>query len=154
MQYNWHETSVQINAVTIFRSSKSAQVFLDKVYPHWPETVVVSADGVFPRDPKLKNLVLDELGKNENLPVIIFGSVCAENLQIASKKKLIMDEFLNRDMYRFDKSEKVFNWNEYSIAMFCSIWVLQTQNLRLNYTDMRDYFHPESISWYNSLIYE
>ena len=154
MQYKWQKESVQINSVTIFRSADSAKIFLDKVYPHWTETVIVSADGEFPQDIRLKNLVIDELGKNENLPIIVFGTIALENLKIVSKKKLIMDEFLNKAMYRFDKSEKVFDWNEYNIAMFCFLWVSQNKNSRINYAVMREIYNPESIKWYHNLIYQ
>jgi hypothetical protein len=153
MQYNWQKESIRIDSVTIFRSADSAKIFLEKVYPHWPETIIVSADGEFPQDIKLKNLVIDRLGKNENLPIIVFGRAALENLEIVSKKKLIMDEFLDKAMYKFDKSEKVFDWNEYNIAMFCFLWVSQNKDLRINYADMRETYNPESINWYNNLIY-
>jgi len=155
MTFNWHSESVQINSITILHSEKSAEEFLDKIYPHWTDTIVVSADGVFPKDTKLKNLVIDSLSTNVNLPIVVFGANSLKKITVASTKKLIMDDFFQKDMYRFDDSEIVFNWDARSIAMFCFIWVNQNGSaVRENYADFREIFHPQSVRWYNNLIYE
>jgi hypothetical protein len=155
MKYKWHSESVQFNSITILRSEKSAQTFLDKIYPHWTDTIVVTADGVFPKSQQLKEAALSLLSSEDKLPVVVFGATSLESIPVVSSKKLIMDEFLNNDMYRFDTAESAFNWNERSIAMFCFIWVNQNNSeLRLNYENMTDLFHPDSIRWYNKLVYE
>lgn len=155
MTYKWHSESVQINSVTIFKTEQSAQEFVDKIYPHWTDTIVVSADGAFPKDQILKGLVLNSLENRDDLPVVVFGFTALQGMKIASQKKLIMDEFLNNDMYRFDNSESVFNWNARSIAMFCFLWVSQNSNeLRPSYADMRPMYNPDSVRWYNNLIYD
>lgn len=155
MTFNWHSESVQLNSITILHTEKSAQEFLDKIYPHWTDTIVVSADGVFPKDTTLKNLAIDTLATNVNLPIVVFGANSLKKITVASTKKLIMDNFLHQDMYRFDSSESVYNWNARSIAMFCFTWVNQNgSEVRESYADLREMFHPESIRWYNNLIYE
>lgn len=155
MTFNWHSESVQINSITILPTEKSAQEFLDKIYPHWTDTIVVSADGVFPKDTTLKNLVIDSLSSNVNLPVVVFGANSLKKITVASTKKLIMDDFFLNDMYRFDSSESAFNWNARSIAMFCLIWVNQNgSEVRENYADFREMFNPESVKWYVNMIYE
>lgn len=155
MKYNWHLESVNINSITILNSEKSAQEFMDKIYPFWTDTIIVSADRVFPKDEKLKELALAKLSEDQNLPVIVFGQLSLEKIPVISNKKLIMDEFLSNDMYRYHDSERVFNWDEKSIAMFCFFWVNQSsESRRLNYADMREVYNPDSFRWYNHLIYE
>ena len=157
MQYKWSLESIHVNSITILPSENTAQEFMDKIYPYWAESIIVSADGVFPKDEKLKELALAKLAEDQNLPVVVFGEIYLKNLSIASNKKLIMDEYLKRDMYKYDDSESVFNWNARSIATFCFIWVSQNQNgsdPRLNYVDMRNMHNPESIRWYHDLIYK
>ena len=154
MQYKWSSESMYINSITILPNENNAQEFIDKIYPYWADTIIVSADGVFPKDEKLKELALAKLSEDQNLPVVVFGATYLKNLSIASKKKLIMDDFLKSDMYKFDESESVFNWNARSIATFCFIWVSQNgSDARLNYVDMRTMHNPKSIRWYNNLIY-
>lgn len=154
MQYNWHSENVHINSITILRDEKCAQEFMDRIYPYWSDSIIVSADGVFPIDEKLKELALITLSTNETLPVVVFDARSLENLSVASNKKLFMDEFFKNDMYRFDNSESVFNWNERSIAMFCFLWVSQDNyGLRPTHADIRVMFNPESIKWYHNLIY-
>jgi hypothetical protein len=155
MQYKWSSESIHVNSITILPSENTAQEFMDKIYPHWAESIIVSADGVFPKDEKLKELALAKLVEDQNLPVVVFGEIYLKNLSIASNKKLIMDEYLKRDMYMYDDSESVFNWNARSIAMFCFIWVSQFgPEPRLNYVDMRNIYNPQSIRWYHNLIYK
>jgi hypothetical protein len=66
-----------------------------------------------------------------------------------------MDEFFIADLYRFDSSEGVFNWNERKIASFISKWAEQISAItRVNDADFRSLYHPDSVKWYHRLIFE
>ncbi len=154
MQYNWDSESIQINSITVFKSGKSAKMFMEQIYPYWSDSIVVSDDGEYPTDPKLKELVLEKLKTDVNCPVIIFANYL-ENLQIASTRTLGMQYFLEYDFYRFDSSERIFYWDERKIATFLDCWIKQCQgNIRPNQADMRQLFHPDSVAWYHSLVFE
>lgn len=155
MQYKWHTESIFLNSIVVLKSEKSASLFLEKIYPYWTESVIVSADGAFPKDQQLKEFAFEQLKTNKDLPVILFNGNLQQQLEIVSNKILPLDIFFRDDMYRFDASEAYFNWNERSIARLCFQWVnLVNKNSRETYIDMREMFNPESIKWYINMVYE
>jgi hypothetical protein len=128
---------------------------METVYQQWADTIVVSTDGVYPKDAQLKELVLSKLRTDQDLPVVVFGASCISVLEIVSNKILTMDAFFNADLYRFDSSESTFNWNERKIAVFISKWAEQiSASTRIDDADYRPLFHPDSSKWYHRLIFE
>ena len=155
IEYKWSSESIQVNSVTVVKSAASAELFIETVYQQWADTIVVSADGVYPKDAQLKELVLSKLCTDQDLPVVVFGASCISVLGIVSKKTLTMDAFFNADLYRFDSSESTFNWDERKIAVFISKWAEQiSASTRIDDADYRPLFHPDSIKWYHRLIFE
>jgi hypothetical protein len=139
----------------VVKSAASAELFMQTIYQRWADTIVVSADGVYPKDNQLKELALSKLRTDQDLPVVVFGASAVSILGIVSKKTLTMDAFFNADLYRFDSSERVFNWDERKIAMFISKWAEQiSDGARIDDADYRPLFHPESSEWYHRLIFE
>ena len=155
IEYKWSSESIQVNSVTVVKSAAAAELFMETVYQWWADTIVVSADGIYPKDAQLKELVLSKLKTDANIPVVVFGASSIPNLGIVSNKILIMDEFFIADLYRFDSSESVFNWNERKIASFISKWAEQISAItRVNDADYRPLYHPDSSKWYHRLVFE
>lgn len=154
-EYKWSSESIQVNSITVVKSAAAAELFMQTVYQWWADTIIVSADGVYPKDTQLKELVLTKLRTDLEVPVVVFGASCATILEIVSKKILTMDEFFKADLYRFDSSECAFNWNERMIAKFISKWAEQiSASARIDDADYRPLFHPDSSKWYHRLIFE
>jgi hypothetical protein len=154
IEYKWSSESIQVNSITVVRSAESAELFMQTIYQHWADTIVVSVDGAYPKDTQLKELVMSKLQTDVAVPVVVFGASCLQTLEIVSTKILVMDGFFMADFYRFDSSECVFDWNERKIAAFIAKWVNQLTNNRKDYFDYRPLYHPDSIKWYHRLIFE
>lgn len=153
--YKWETESIDLESVVVLRSEKSANIFFENIYPHWPEPVVVSADGIFPKDQKLKDFSMEKLRTDEKLPVILFGGDLKKTLNIISNKIFYMDEFLKSDLYRFYPGEAAFNWTERGIARFCFHWSRMNRiDDRKSFNDQRNTFNPESCKWYINMLYE
>lgn len=153
--YKWKTESIDLDSLVVLRSEKSADLFFEKIYPHWPEPIVVSADGAFPKDQQLKDFSIEQLKTNKDLRVILFGGDLKNTLNIISDKILYIDYFLVNDLYRFVPSESAFNWTERGIARFCYNWILMNNvDDRKSFLDQRSTFNPESSKWYVNMLYE
>ena len=154
-EYKWSSESIQVNSITVVKSAAAAELFMQTIYNWWADTIVVSADGIYPKDTQLKELVLSRLQTDLNVPVVVFGATCISTLGIVSNKILTMDAFFMADLYRFDSSESAFNWDERKIAVFISKWAEQiSASARASDADWRPLFHPDSSKWYHRLIFE
>jgi hypothetical protein len=154
MDQTWEIDSIQINSITVLKTAMAAELFLEKVYPEWTDTIVASADGVYPKDQRLNALIFNHLKTHTTVPVVVFGVNSIKRLGIISQNILKMDEFLTADFYRFSPTEKIFNWTDTMIAGFLNIWVRQLSNGRENNADTRPFFDPKSIQWYHNILFE
>jgi hypothetical protein len=154
-EYKWSSESIQVNSITVVKSAETAELFMQTIYNWWADTIVVSADGTYPKDIQLKELVLSRLQTDLDVPVVVFGATCIPELGIVSNKTLTMDAFFMADLYRFDSSESIFNWDERKIGTFISKWAEQiSASARSSDADWRPLFHPDSSKWYHRLIFE
>jgi hypothetical protein len=155
-EYKWSSESIQVNSITVVKSAAAAELFMQTIYQLWADTIVVSADGVYPKDAQLKELVMSKLQTDVAVPVVVFGASCHQILGIVSKKTLTMDAFFIADLYRFDSSECTFNWDDRMIATFISKWAGQVLDgaRRTDDADYRPLYHPDSSKWFHRLIFE
>lgn len=154
MDQIWAVDSIQINSITVLKTAAAAELFLERVYPEWTDTIVASADGVYPKNPRLNALIFNHLKTHATVPVVVFGNSTIKQLGIVSQHILKMDDFLTADFYRFSPNEKIFNWNETMMAGFLNIWVRQLANGRENNADLRPFFDPKSIQWYHNILFD
>lgn len=154
MDQIWAIDSIQVNCITVLKTAAAAELFLEKIYPVWTDTIVVSADGVYPKNPRMNSFIFDHLKTHSTVPVIVFGRSTIKKLDIASQNILKMDSFLTADFYRFSPNEKTFNWDDTMMAGFLNIWVRQLANGRENNADTRPFFDPKSIQWYHNILFD
>lgn len=125
-QYQSKETSeisldsVRINNVVLVADAKSAEIFFSKIFPHFTECYVVSADGVYPENGDLKKYVLDELATSTSIAIVIFGADAYREMNIVSERILVLDRIIADCFSKIKiKSLSKKNFNEFDI-----IWLM------------------------------
>lgn len=109
--------SVNIKNVILVGDAKAAEIFFKKIFPHYTECFVVSADGAYPEDENLRNQVLQELATNRSVAVVIFGADAYRKVQILSERILVMDRIV-ADCFSKAKIKSMFKagMNEFDIV--------------------------------------
>lgn len=90
--------AIQVDRIALFAHAASAQAFLDEVFPWFCHCLVVSADGVFPRDESLKARAQEELASNKKIKIIVFGATALKKMNVTSERFVVMDDLLMQDL--------------------------------------------------------
>jgi hypothetical protein len=148
--------NIEIRNVLIFDKDSACDIYMEKLFPLWTDVVLVSLEGKYPRDERLKDRVFTELENNPDLYVIQFG-YNSETLKIASNKKFKMSYFLLRDLIMYDRHNPEFNFNEeliISVLMSLTESSLAAVNLKRPqiYNHLIDSAVKDSVKWYHSLL--
>ncbi len=95
---------LQIERIALFSNRKSAQAFIDEVFPVYCNCYLLSAEGDFPEQ-RLREKILSELATNSNMRVIVFNALALKKIKIKSEKILILDDLLMQDLrsHRLDR---------------------------------------------------
>lgn len=86
--------SVRIQNIILVGNAKAAELFLEKIFPHYTECFVVSADGAYPRNEALREKIHSKLASNRSLVIAIFGADSFRSLSIASERILVLDRLI------------------------------------------------------------
>jgi hypothetical protein len=89
-----------LDRVILFRDEAGARVFLDLVYPHFTNCLVVSSDGVFPQKQALADRARVALAEDEGVRIAVFGISALKTVSVKSQRMLVMDELLMQDFKR------------------------------------------------------
>jgi hypothetical protein len=89
-----------LDRVLLFHDAKGAHAFLEVVFPRFANCLVVSADGIFPRNPDLAGRVRRALAEKEGVRVAVFGMSALKTIPVKSRRLLVMDELLMQDFKR------------------------------------------------------
>lgn len=109
--------SVRVNNVVLVADAKAAEIFFTKIFPHFTECFVVSADGAYPENEELKKTVLEELATNPSIAVVIFGADAYREMNIASERLLVLDRII-ADCFSKTKIKSLFkkSFNEFDVV--------------------------------------
>jgi hypothetical protein len=148
--------NIEIRNVLIFDKDDACDLYMEHLFPLWTDVVLVSLEGKYPIDQRLKDRVFSELENNPNLFVVQFG-YHSENFKVASNKKFKMSYFLLRDLVMYDRHHPEFNFNAESIIsvlMSLTESPLAVSNIRRPqiYNHVIDSAVDDSKKWYHNLL--
>lgn len=96
--------------VIIFRNAKSAEYFLDTLYNYSIDLIVVSADGVYPKNQIVKEKTFETLKTDHRINVFLLGKDCISYVpDIKTRKIFLLDELLEYDLQKSGKDK--FNFS-------------------------------------------
>ena len=148
--------NLEIKNVVILDSDSAGDLYMEKLFPYWVDVTVITLEGKYPLDAKLRNRVLKELETNESLFCFCFGS-SADKYPLKTKKKLRLAPFFYKDLAFNKWTQGIFNFNEDKIVGLMMAFVGDTMSrLKIEridkYNSLLDIAEPSSVKWYHQLI--
>lgn len=147
---------LEIKNVVILDSDEAGDLYMERLFPYWIDVTVITLQGKYPLNRRLRERVLHELENNENLFCFCFGSG-ADKYPLKTKKKLRLAPFFFKDL-TFDKwTDSIFNFNEEKIVGLMMAFVGDTMSrLKIEriekYNSLLKVAEPSSVKWYHHLI--
>ena len=92
LEYQHIASITPIKNIVLCKNEQSARHFLDHVYDHFIDCIVVSADGVYPKNTSLRNKVIFELSTNVKINLIVINADGLNKFKIKTDKILILDD--------------------------------------------------------------
>ena len=89
-----HPDTWNIDRIALFSCSQSADIFMKEVFPHFSHCIVVSADGVYPKNKELSKKARSALEMNFKLKVVVFNITALKSVPVLSERVFLMDELL------------------------------------------------------------
>lgn len=86
-----------IDRIALFSNHKNAEAFLTAVFPHNTNCIIVSADGIFPKNAALAQRARLAIAKNNKLKLVVFNILALKDTQPATDRILLLDEILMQD---------------------------------------------------------
>lgn len=155
--------SIDIRYVVLLDADSAGDLYMEKLFPMWPDVVVVTLDGKYPENPILRVRVLAELKTNTALYCLVYGAGVLEKLEVVTQRVLHMVDFLTGDLIVFPWQTPKFDLNDDRIIAimkaFSNANDITPGNARINtYNALEDYLatgqehQRNSIKWYHQLI--
>lgn len=147
---------LEIKNVVILDSDKAGDIYMEKLFPYWIDVTIITLEGKYPLNVKLREKVLKELEHNENLICFCFGAK-ADRYPLKTKTKLRLSLFLYKDLTFNKWSEAIFNFNEERIVGlmmgFSGDSMARLKIERIDkYNSLLKIAQPDSVKWYHHLI--
>jgi len=94
--------------VICVKDEQVANYFIDQLYPYHIECMIISADGVYPKDKNVAEKLWDTLKKDKRVGIVTIGKGCSSYLKnVATSKIIALDDILEQDIknnfYNFEK---------------------------------------------------
>lgn len=103
-EFKINYSAISVNRVAILCDERSAEVYLEKIFPEFPHCYFITLDGSYPKNRDLREILLNKLDQDENLSVILFTLEAFSKVSIKSQKVLSVDSLI-----RFSN----LKWNAY-----------------------------------------
>lgn len=136
--------------IILFDTAKQAKWYLDNCYDHWPKVVVMSADGVYPKNYTLQKTAKHNWLSNSGLTIFVMGWHSLEKMPkpatkiVFSLDRLIVESCRDRDDSMY--SELILDWNPIKLARIirgiCE--TTSTRNAGFAYRDVKTDMHDFS----------
>lgn len=154
--------NLHVDYVVLLDSDSAGDLYMQHLYPMWTQVIVVTLDGKYPLDARLRARVLSELASNENIFCMIFGAKILNTIPVATKRKLHMVDFLFTDLVHFPWQKPRLELNEDRLITimqaFCEQIAqhdsrLQSYNAVLDhYANAQNDHQSNSLKWYHALV--
>lgn len=154
--------NLHVDYVVLLDSDESGDLYMQHLFPMWTQVIVVTLDGKYPLDARLRNRVLSELEHNENIYCMIFGARASSSMKIATKRRLHMVDFLFTDLVHFPWQKPRLELNEDRLITimqaFCE-QIAQHDSRVQSYNAVLDHYansqhdhQANSLKWYHALV--
>lgn len=133
----------QFRHVILFDTADQAKWYLDNCYDHWPRIIVMSTDGVYPKNNTLKRAVQHNWVSNSELIVLVMGWHSLQNMpQPATKAIFTLDRWIVdscRDRDDSIYSELAIDWNPVKLSRIirCLCETVTTRNTGFGYRGVK-----------------
>jgi hypothetical protein len=147
---------LEIKNIVIMDSDISGDIYMEKLFPLWTDVVVLTLEGKYPYNQKLRSNILKELKINEKIYCFCFGAD-SDKYQMATQKKLRMAPFFFKDLKFSPYNQVEFGFDEEKIIALMMAFVGDSMSrLRIEridrYDSLLDYAEADSVKWYHHLI--
>lgn len=150
--------SMAIDRIAIFASQKGADVFLREVYPHYPNVIIVSADGIYPKHSDLKKKVFEAILNKSDLKAIVFNLSALKDIAIKTERILVMDDLIMQD-YKDHPAERLLQINFtidkiiFLMDNFFRQWekMARIGNINFAYDNFKEY-NKDKFDWKRELL--
>ena len=92
LEYQHIANITPIKNIVICKNKESTEYFLENVYQHFIDCIVVSADKTYPLNPSLNSKVFDALENDNTLNLIVINADSINNLNVKTQKILLLDD--------------------------------------------------------------
>lgn len=155
-KFDLHPETWVIDRIVLFTESTSAQLFMQHVFPINCNCIIVSRDGVYPRNPELRARVESAVRENPKLRVAVFNVAALRGWDLVSDRVLVMDEFIMQD-FKHHPAERLnrLDFNPTKIAFmidcFFNQWdrIPRAGNVAFAYRNFKEY---RELDWKADLI--
>lgn len=108
----------------------AAETFLEKIFPHNPNVILISADFSYPQDPLFRKQCLEKLAKSKTAMVVVVNPESLKNVSVVSERVLLLDEYLCQDHRSEEEDRELgFSLNEEKIANFLENFFRQWEKI-------------------------
>lgn len=145
---------VSTKNIIFFRSGSDVEIYLANVAPYFMDAVLVSADGLYPKDPVVKKKAMDSLSDDPSTVVVVFNTDAFSRMKVATQRILALDNIMI-NYYR--RSSPYHNsrmdLSSVQIAKLISNFVEQWEhissatNLRIMYSSGKSFSPPREQDW-------
>lgn len=149
--------NIDIRNVVILDSNAAGDMYMEKMYPLWCDVTVLTVEGKYPENPMLRERVLAELATNKNIYCIFYGARGQRELNILTEKRLIVADFLIRDLRIYEwQTKSIFEFDDRKIIELCMVFcnTMFDSSRMQTYNSVIDQLSEgnTSVKWYHQLI--
>ena len=91
--------------IVLVRNAYAAEYFINHLYDHMVDLVVVSADGAYPKRPEVKEIINHTIQTSEKLRIAVIGREALNSLiDCKTKNIFVLDDLIELDMYESSSS--------------------------------------------------
>jgi hypothetical protein len=128
--YDFFSETIELDRFILLPNKVAAEAFLNSIFPHISNCIVVSGDGVFPKHPEVRAKCLVRLAEDKNARVIVFNPETLKKIQVSSDRLLLIDDYLVQDVcWAPEDREYGFQLNPKKVAHFINTFFRQWEKV-------------------------
>jgi len=124
--------TIAIKNVVLLASAAAARLYLDRIYDHYADVIVLSADGEYPIDAALRDRTMSAVQSDASINLIMLGCDSVNHITPLTKKILILDDMIMSDAAA-SKRKPGMDLDERKLALMIRSFVDQDKKLKMGY---------------------
>ncbi len=126
----------------------AAEAFLEKIFPHNPNLILISADSSYPQDPLFRKQCLEKLANSKTAMVVVVNPDSLKKVAVVSERIFLLDEYLCQDHRSEEEDRELgFSLNEEKIANFVESFFRQWEKIEVPGTHTIQYEKSIQYRW-------